>query len=500
MLSLSMIVKNEEKYLKDCLESVKDVADEIIIVDTGSTDGTLGIAETFGAKIYKYDWENDFSAARNFSLSKCTGKLILYLDADERLHPDSKKIITKIKKTDKPNGYNCKIINLDEVNNRPSVMTYIRLFPNNKNVSFSGKVHEQIETSLLKNNYKIEESDISILHIGYSIGREGLKIKAKRNLIILLNEYEKNKSSYYAFHLGQTYNILEHKEEAMRFFKIAVKDKNIKKEYLSTSLRVLAVYESEMGNLEQAVTFIEKAIYYDKDQPLNYMVASNFYKKSGDIKRSILFIEKALGINRESSKNNYKSSQNILLDDYLIICTGLLLSIEGSDNTSKKYFSNELINLSNQKPGLKAEINFLLILLEGKAALTNIRDIKEYTNDSNLELVIKLLTLSSDIQTVGSLFESLAEKHYDSAYVLKEYAMYSLKMGDTKKAEKLFDKAIELNTNDPSVYFYLVSLYIQSNRIDKLRGVLNKAQELFANNPAVISQLNKLRQKLSQII
>ena len=77
MISLSMIVKNEEKYLRDCLESVKGVVDEIILVDTGSTDSTVRIAQEYGAKIFNFEWINDFSAARNYSLDQCSGDWIL---------------------------------------------------------------------------------------------------------------------------------------------------------------------------------------------------------------------------------------------------------------------------------------------------------------------------------------------------------------------------------------------------------------------------------------
>ncbi len=78
-LTLSMIVKNEEKHLRECLESVTEVVDEIVIVDTGSTDKTLEIAKEFNAKIFHFNWINDFSAARNFALSKSTGEWILIL-------------------------------------------------------------------------------------------------------------------------------------------------------------------------------------------------------------------------------------------------------------------------------------------------------------------------------------------------------------------------------------------------------------------------------------
>ncbi|RLB04217.1 MAG: glycosyltransferase, partial [Deltaproteobacteria bacterium] len=88
-LSVCMIVKNEEKMLPKCLESIREVADEIIIVDTGSTDNTVAIAESFGAKVYFHPWEKDFSKHRNQSLSYATGDWILQIDADETLEPES---------------------------------------------------------------------------------------------------------------------------------------------------------------------------------------------------------------------------------------------------------------------------------------------------------------------------------------------------------------------------------------------------------------------------
>lgn len=74
LLSLCMIVKNEESYLPTCLESVRGVSDEIIVVDTGSTDHTPTIAREFGASVYEYQWHDDFAAARNFGLEKARGK------------------------------------------------------------------------------------------------------------------------------------------------------------------------------------------------------------------------------------------------------------------------------------------------------------------------------------------------------------------------------------------------------------------------------------------
>ena len=80
-----MIVRNEERFLPGCLESVRGLVDEIIVVDTGSTDRTAEIARSFGARVFDFEWRDDFSAARNESLRHAGSDWILYLDADERI-------------------------------------------------------------------------------------------------------------------------------------------------------------------------------------------------------------------------------------------------------------------------------------------------------------------------------------------------------------------------------------------------------------------------------
>ena len=98
-ISLCMIVKNEEDTLARCLRSVHDIVDEIIIVDTGSTDKTKEIARDFTSKIYDFEWIDDFSAARNYSFSKATMDYILWLDADDVILPNDKKKLKKLKET-----------------------------------------------------------------------------------------------------------------------------------------------------------------------------------------------------------------------------------------------------------------------------------------------------------------------------------------------------------------------------------------------------------------
>jgi len=183
-LSLCMIAKDEEKFLSDCLNSVKDLVDEIIFVDTGSADNTIKIAKSFGAKVYSQEWEDDFSKPRNFSLSKATGDFILVLDPDERIAKQDIQRIKNLISKKKSIAYSMPTRNYsfakkaflkyfnsndeyESINESMPfywVSTKTRIFPNNKHIEFKGKVHEIVEKSIEEQGIKIEEVNIPIHH------------------------------------------------------------------------------------------------------------------------------------------------------------------------------------------------------------------------------------------------------------------------------------------------------------------------------------------------
>jgi len=185
-LSLCMIVKDEEDCLARCLLSAIPVVDEIVIVDTGSTDRTKEIAKAFGAKVYDFEWTDDFSEARNLSLSKATGDWILALDADETISPLDYARLTKIVKNnaDHPVAYSITTRNYvkptyaigwtcndgqyaDEEGGTGWYPSYkVRLFTNDSRIRFENPVHEFVESSIERNGIKIRKGDIPVHHYG----------------------------------------------------------------------------------------------------------------------------------------------------------------------------------------------------------------------------------------------------------------------------------------------------------------------------------------------
>ena len=157
-LSLCMIVKNEHDTLGRCLDCIKDIADEIIIVDTGSTDDTKKIALKYTDKVYDFEWCYDFAKARNFSFSHATKDYIMWLDADDIILEEDREKLKILKKILTPDidmvllKYN---LNLDE-NKIPALSFYReRIVKRSKNYKWISPIHEVIpkDGKILKDDY-----------------------------------------------------------------------------------------------------------------------------------------------------------------------------------------------------------------------------------------------------------------------------------------------------------------------------------------------------------
>ena len=142
-LSVCMIVKDEEENLPRLLASIKGLADEVIVVDTGSKDGTVEIAKRFGARVYHFPWCDDFSAARNESLKHATKDFILWLDGDDELKRQSTRRSARICGSIPGTG-----VYLHTYVEGQSQALQLRIFPNHREIRFEGRIHEQVINSL----------------------------------------------------------------------------------------------------------------------------------------------------------------------------------------------------------------------------------------------------------------------------------------------------------------------------------------------------------------
>ncbi len=333
-ISLCMIVKNEESFLKDCLDSVKGVVNEIIIVDTGSEDSTVQIAEEAGAKVYNTVWKDDFSKARNLGISKANFSWILVLDADEKISASDieelGKLITRkgvygfrlnqrtyVENSNLTNAVSCKG-EYSEEKNYPAYLPQdvVRLFRNYSRIEYRDRVHEIVEHSMHENHLEIEDSQIPIHHYGKVIAPE--KLQTKMNLYIELGKQKVNDNMKdirsalelldqlleagkpdealklstkfltkfpndprVQFSAGLAAEAMSMNEEAAKYYKEILKSDE-------THLGALNNYSSllqKSGNAEASIILKEKAEkYYPNNAVLKYNLANGYFEAGNYIK------------------------------------------------------------------------------------------------------------------------------------------------------------------------------------------------------------------------
>ncbi|MEH7384273.1 glycosyltransferase [Bacillus sp. JJ1521] len=294
-ISLCMIVKNEEKFLDRCLSSVKGKVDEIIIIDTGSTDKTKEIAHLFNAQVFDLEWNDDFSYARNASIEKATSEYILVLDADEYL--DETCNIQNILETE-VDHYTVRIKN--HLTSGGAIFHLaVRLFKNNRGLNYFGKIHEHLNVEDKSLNLTHQFANMLINHEGYKEEIVIEKKKHERNIKLLLEEVENNPSGYNYYNLGTQYKANHEYEKAIDAYQIAYplsKDRLYVKTLLYNMidcLRQLKRYEDALNVVDASIEsfpnytdfyFLKGKIY----EELNYFIdAERAYKqclKLGEVK------------------------------------------------------------------------------------------------------------------------------------------------------------------------------------------------------------------------
>ena len=191
-ISACTIAKNEEKNIARWVENVRTFADEIIVVDTGSEDKTREIAMDAGATLYKFDWCEDFAAAKNFALDRCHGDWVAFLDADEYFEKKSQQklrvLISRYDKDEKIAGFMIPFCNIDENNDNVLLSKgwLLRLFRRDNDLRFAGRVHESLQDKKIvepKREFPLLQ-ELQLYHTGYS--GDIIENKLQRNLNLLL--------------------------------------------------------------------------------------------------------------------------------------------------------------------------------------------------------------------------------------------------------------------------------------------------------------------------
>ena len=450
-ISACMIVKNEEEFLEKCLSSIKDYVNELIIVDTGSTDNTVEISKKFTDRVYFHPWENSFSKARNQALQYATGDWIFQIDGDEELMKGSgEKIHQTIKKAEDADLILVKIISPSMNGKMKGVNNFERLFRNNGKIHYEGSVHNRIAGGT-----KAFYSDIELLHYGYDLDETKAEQKFLRTTTLLKKEIENEPDNpLHRHYLSAAYSSRKRYQEAIDEAKRAIdllKPHHLKNQTFSWTYYIISSAFLSLKQYEQAKKYAFEALekypgHMDSYHILTF-VASEMGEWRNIIKFGKLFLEQMELFSKNSSEVNL--TPHIQMNDGPAV--GVLIGHAyhaTNDLFQMREYYKKACDMSKTK--WKTLWSIVVYHMEKSG---DMECAKEY-----LDLAL----------------EEVPERH-GAWYMLAEY---SKKCGSTHKEINALEKVVETGSNNDFVIKRLLSLYIEKENYEKAYGLLKSSTNI----------------------
>ncbi|MCP4253977.1 MAG: glycosyltransferase [Candidatus Scalindua sp.] len=434
-ISLCMIVKNEKENLPRCLNSIKDYVDEIIIVDTGSTDRTVEIANDFGAKVFIHPWEGDFSKARNYSLKYATCDWILILDADHELEKADAHKLSETVKDKEANYIFFRVYDTYKESKNLAVYDFGLLFRNHLGFHYCGIVHN----ALISTGAIIKKSNIRIYHHGYNLSEEKMDEKFSRTSTLLKKQIETDPQ-----------NPVPHM-------------------YLGVSNMDRRMYDDAIANSKRAISLSEGNGFNKNDFLVSYYIVSAAYFEMKEFKESEIYALKSVELD-SSYLDGYCllafAYYNLKEYDKFIEASekymNIFNNITNSDTPEKKSPLPQLNENDEAETGSPLTVVYHTIghkwkihLLRGVSYLSNNQN--EFGNSE----VDKAISESTDMEDTLML---LGNFYYEN--------------NNFDKAEDTYRKLLDINKNAVNALFNLGHIRFQKGDMNETLSFWQKSVEL----------------------
>lgn len=372
-LSACTITKNEELNIGKSIDSYKDYVDEIIIVDTGSIDNTVEVAKSKGAKVFNFEWKNDFSAAKNFAIDKATGDWIIFLDADEWFADDSAKNIQEAIKDSISSNYDavaCKIINYFTETEIMETASTIRIFKHADNIRFNRAIHETL-FDLNKNTALpgLYSELLAINHSGYM--KDLLEKKAKRNKALLDRYFALGDVAPIDYFYGLRENLKEDTDVSEYFYNLINNTPNYD-ELISTFNISTSIEENKLklvNSLPNKYSFDYRVnLLKEMQEKYNNNPMFKFYEyklfENVDKKKAMTALQEAVELDKKFAEENLAANNAFIgkrsevysaLGEYYIFINDKLQALDyftkaiKADYTNLDAFNGILYTVSNEK-------------------------------------------------------------------------------------------------------------------------------------------------------
>jgi glycosyltransferase involved in cell wall biosynthesis len=384
-LSVCMIVKDEEGNLPRLLRSIEGLADEVIVVDTGSEDKTVEIAKSFGASVHSFKWCDDFAAARNESLAHATKDYILWLDGDDEIENTEHRKIREHLKGSPDTAVYLKLRNIQDSEETEAIQ--LRIFPNHRGIHFEGRVHEQVYNCIAEKKIPFSSCEAVVRHHGYHDAQETTE-KLYRNIGIHEKEIRENPDNCQAyFFLARALKGLGELEKALEQYLVFIEKGERERVFADLDLYKIGLLDAAeiLWNLSKTTEALDLLIASRKRFPafklFNYLLGQFHFqmKEYEDAHRELLPL-RGFHFENQCLPMDVKKSQLLFLR-YL----GVSSLFTGDYETAVE----SLEGLVRLQPGEPENYHYLALTYEkagdmGKSVDACDRGLRGVANDSSL--------------------------------------------------------------------------------------------------------------------
>jgi tetratricopeptide (TPR) repeat protein len=414
-ISLCMIVKDEEELLPGCLEAARDAVDEMVVVDTGSSDSTVEIAESFGAKVVEFPWNGSFADARNVSLEHATGDWVIYIDADEYLAAGAAAALRDLLGRTWREGFYLRETNLTGDGSTGSAVRHpaLRVFRNRPAYRFEGRIHEQKTRAMptyLPERFEVTE--IELLHYGYLKERVDARGKSRRNLELLEQQAVEEPSPFMSFNLGSEYQMIGEWARASAYFDDAWEGLRRESSWQDIGFAPLLAARAararrECGRLEGACTLLAEAIVLLPDYTDLYFELAVCKVARGERREAELLLRRCLELGDAPARY----AANVGVGTYL--AQALLAEVRAALGDPVEAEALYRAALACE-PGLTAAVLPLARLLGARGC--GVSELRELVPDSALTLAaVGFLEAERPVEAEALLRERLAAEPADAS-------------------------------------------------------------------------------------
>lgn len=442
-----MIVKNEEQFLDECLKSVREVADQIVVVDTGSTDNTVAIARSHKAEVYSFEWIGDFAAARNESIKHACGDWILWLDADERLDKGSiSELHSLLKPETKPIAYIIPIYNYLQDGKNYKISSAHRLFTNGQGIQFQGRIHEQVAYSISRLGGSERPCNIILHHYGYALEDAAQEQKNRRNRVLLEAMVAGEPDNAYAhFTLAQHYSLTGENRKALKHFEIARQRNDFNPGMRVTLLNTMAEAHFREEQWDAAHDLLDQSISLMQEQTGAYYLQYRLAMSAGDTLRAIDRLNVLIGKNQQIAKKGKNVSTEVIFNRDLL-----------NLNLANLYFQNNEFEKALALYDTLAEDQRSTISVLDRSALCSL-NLGRYAqaaeklrrlcdalpeNHHYMGLLATVYIKNQQFNEASQLYEQLFQIYPQNLNIRKRLAGLYAKMGHLRRAQDLLTSAV----------------------------------------------------------